>query len=61
MIYILRHIKYRTFYSLESSTVIIEKAFKFESKRQAENKKRKMKHPHRWEIVEVKKCIIIIN
>lgn len=55
MIYILRHIKYRTFYSLDSSTVNIEKAFKFESKRQAENKKRKMKHPDRWEIVEVKK------
>ena len=55
MIYILRHKKYRTFYGLESATTDIEKAFLFESKRQAENKKRKMKHPERWEVIEVKK------
>lgn len=55
MIYILRHKKYRTFYGLESATTDIERAFKFESERQAKNKKRKMKHPERWEIIEVKK------
>lgn len=55
MHYILKHTKYRTLYGLEGSTTEVDKAYRFESKRKAETKKRKMKHPERWEIIEVKK------
>lgn len=55
MIYILKHKKYGTFYGLESATINAERAYAFKTKKQAENKKNKLKHPDRWDVVEVKK------
>lgn len=55
MIYILKHKKYGTFYCLESSTIQVEKAFRFKSRKQAEKARNKMNNPDRWEILEVKK------